>query len=76
MDGAAGAKAKAAELGADLKLVNLGNDANKTVGEVQSAIARTSNDLVISAWNQDVTVCGDRVKAAEDAFDQAVPGRL
>ncbi|MFI6849009.1 sugar ABC transporter substrate-binding protein, partial [Kitasatospora sp. NPDC050467] len=36
---AAGAKAKAAELGVDLKVVNLGSDANKTISEVQSAIA-------------------------------------
>ncbi|MFD0078769.1 substrate-binding domain-containing protein [Streptomyces sp. NPDC127166] len=151
---AAGAKAKAAELGIDLKVVNLGSDANKTVGEVQSAIAQKSNGLIvvvpdpavgpqivqtardakvalltsddqvcatgpspascakgdlvprigfsgdqmgaevgkraaeeykkagwkatdtriISAWKQDVTVCGDRVKAAGAAFDAAVPG--
>ncbi|WP_233289273.1 substrate-binding domain-containing protein [Kitasatospora sp. MBT63] len=151
---AAGAKAKAAELGIDLKVVNLGNDANKTVSEVRSAIAQKSNGLIIvvpdpavgpqvvqsakdakvalltsddqicatgpdpaacdkaalvprigfsgaqmggevgkraateyqkagwnaadtrivSAWKQDVTVCGDRVKAARSAFDAAVPG--
>ncbi|MGW4694687.1 substrate-binding domain-containing protein [Kitasatospora cineracea] len=151
---AAGAKAKAAELGVDLKVVNLGNDANKTVSEVQSALAQKSNGLivvvpdpavgpqvvqaardakvalltsddqicangpdpaacakeqlvprigfsgaqmggevgkraaeeftkagwnaadtrVISAWKQDVTVCGDRVKGAQQAFDAAVPG--
>ncbi|MET9619104.1 substrate-binding domain-containing protein [Kitasatospora indigofera] len=145
---AAGAKAKAAELGIDLKVVNLGNDANKTVSEVQSAVAQKSNGVIIvvpdpavgpqvaqaakdakvalltsddqictngpdpsacakenlvprigfsgqqmgtevgkraaeefkkagwsaadtriiSAWKQDVTVCGDRVKAAKDAF--------
>ncbi|MEV4560801.1 substrate-binding domain-containing protein [Kitasatospora sp. NPDC049285] len=145
---AAGAKAKAAELGIDLKVVNLGNDANKTVSEVQSAVAQKSDGLIIvvpdpavgpqvvqtardakvalltsddqicangpdpsacakeqlvprigfsgaqmggevgkraaaefrkagwnpaetrtiSAWKQDVTVCGDRVKAAKDAF--------
>ncbi|WP_030267220.1 substrate-binding domain-containing protein [Streptomyces sp. NRRL B-24484] len=145
---AAGAKAKAAELGIDLKVVNLGNDANKTVSEVQSAIAQKTNGIIIvvpdpavgpqvvqtakdakvalltsddqicatgpdpsacnkdslvarigfsgqqmgaevgkraaeefkkagwspadtriiSAWKQDVTVCGDRVKAAKDAF--------
>ncbi|MFJ4675786.1 substrate-binding domain-containing protein [Kitasatospora sp. NPDC088783] len=143
-----GAKAKAAELGIDLKVVNLGNDANKTISEVQSAIAQKSNGLIIvvpdpavgpqvvqtakdakvalltsddqicatgpdpascakeqlvprigfsgaqmggevgkraaeefkktgwnpadtrivSAWKQDVTVCGDRVKAAKEAF--------
>ncbi|WP_406417267.1 substrate-binding domain-containing protein [Streptomyces sp. NBC_00873] len=151
---AAGAKAKAEELGIDLKVVNLGNDANKTVSEVQSAVAQkakgiiivvpdpavgpqvvqtakdgkvallTSDDQicttgpdpaacgkdglvprigfsgaqmggevgkraaaeyrkagwkaadtrVISAWKQDVTVCGDRVDAARKTFDAAVPG--
>ncbi|MCX5208379.1 substrate-binding domain-containing protein [Kitasatospora sp. NBC_00240] len=154
IDEANGAKAKAAELGVDLKVVNLGNDANKTVSEVQSAIAQKSNGLiivvpdpavgpqvvqtakdakvalltsddqicttgpdpagcdkanlvprigfsgqqmgaevgkraaaeyqkagwsvadtrVISAWKQDVTVCGDRVQAAKDAFNTAIPG--
>ncbi|MEU8921470.1 substrate-binding domain-containing protein [Kitasatospora sp. NPDC048545] len=151
---ATGAKAKADELGVDLKVVNLGNDANKTVGEVQAAIAQKTNGVIIvvpdpavgpqvvqtakdgkvalltsddqvcatgpdpakcaktdlvprigfsgaqmggevgkraaeefkkagwnpadtrtiSAWKQDVTVCGDRVKAAKTAFDAAVPG--
>ncbi|WP_371494264.1 substrate-binding domain-containing protein [Kitasatospora sp. NBC_00374] len=151
---AEGAKAKAAQLGVDLKVVNLGNDANKTVSEVQSAIAQKTNGLIIvvpdpavgpqvvqtakdakvalltsddqicatgpdpstcaksdlvprigfsgaqmggevgkraveeykkagwnpadtriiSAWKQDVTVCGDRVKAAKATFDAAVPG--
>ncbi|MGW4650683.1 substrate-binding domain-containing protein [Kitasatospora sp. NPDC004289] len=151
---AAGAKAKAAELGVDLKVVNLGSDANKTVSEVQSAVAQKSNGVIVvvpdpavgpqvvqlakdakvalltsddqicatgpdpaacpkgdlvprigfsgqqmggevgkraaeefakagwnpaetrtvSAWKQDVTVCGDRVKAAKDAFAAAVPG--
>ncbi|MEW2167333.1 substrate-binding domain-containing protein [Streptomyces sp. NPDC007084] len=151
---AAGAKAKAKELGIDLKVVNLGNDANKTVSEVQSAVAQKTNGVivvvpdpavgpqvvqtardgkvalltsddqicttgpdpaacgkkdlvprigfsgqqmgaevgkraaaeykkagfkasdtrVISAWKRDVTVCGDRVHAAQKAFDAAVPG--
>ncbi|MEV4558224.1 substrate-binding domain-containing protein [Kitasatospora sp. NPDC049285] len=151
---AAGAKAKAAELGIDLKVVNLGNDANKTVSEVQAAIAQKTNGVIIvvpdpavgpqvvqtakdakialltsddqvcatgpdpaacaksdlvprigfsgaqmggevgkraaeefkksgwnpadtriiSAWKQDVTVCGDRVKAAKEAFTSAVSG--
>ncbi|MGC5396741.1 substrate-binding domain-containing protein [Streptomyces sp. DT20] len=150
---AAGAKAKAKELGIGLKVVNLGNDANKTVSEVQSAIAQktsgviivvpdpavgpqvvqttkegkvallTSDDQIcatgpdpakcgkddlvprigfsgaqmggevgkraaaeykkagwkaadtriISAWKQDVTVCGDRVAGAKKAFQTAVP---
>ncbi|MCX4791130.1 MULTISPECIES: substrate-binding domain-containing protein [unclassified Streptomyces] len=151
---AAGARAKADELGIDLKIVNLGNDANKTVGEVQSAVAQKTNGVIIvvpdpavgpqvvhtaedgkvalltsddqicstgpdpascgkadlvprvgfsgaqmgeevgkraasefkkagwkasdtriiSAWKQDVTVCGDRVNASKKAFDAAVPG--
>ncbi|MFB7223162.1 substrate-binding domain-containing protein [Streptomyces sp. NPDC056227] len=151
---AAGAKAKAKALGIDLKVVNLGNDANKTVSEVQSAVAQKANGVIIvvpdpavgpqvvqtardgkvalltsddqicttgpdpvacgkgdlvprigfsgqqmgeqvgnraaeefdkagwkvadtrvvSAWKQDVTVCGDRVAAAKKAFDAAVPG--
>lgn len=151
---AAGAKEKAKELGIGLKVVNLGNDANKTVSEVQSAIAQKANGVVvvvpdpavgpqvvqtaregkvalltsddqicatgpdpavcgkgdlvprigfsgsqmgeevgkraaaeyrkagwkasetrvISAWKQDVTVCGDRVAGAEKAFRAAVPG--
>ncbi|GGQ54342.1 substrate-binding domain-containing protein [Kitasatospora griseola] len=154
VDEAAGAKAKAAELGVDLKVVDLGTDANKTVSEVQSAIAQKSSGLIvvvpdpavgpqvvqmardaktalltsddqvcatgpapskcakgdlvprigfsgqqmgqqvgqraaeefqkagwnpadtriISAWQQDVTVCGDRVNAAKDAFKQTVQG--
>ncbi|MER8036069.1 substrate-binding domain-containing protein [Streptomyces hydrogenans] len=145
---AAGAKAKAAELGIDLKVVNLGTDANKTVSEAQSAVSQKSDGLIVvvpdpavgpqvariakdakvalltsddqicatgpdpsacpagdlvprvgfsgaqmggevgkraaaefrkagwkpeetrtlSAWKQDVTVCTDRVKAAEAAF--------
>ncbi|MEV0535412.1 substrate-binding domain-containing protein [Kitasatospora sp. NPDC050463] len=151
---AAGAKAKAAELGVDLKVVNLGSDANKTISEVQSAIAQKTNGViivvpdpavgpqvvqtakdakvalltsddqicatgpdpaacakddlvarigfsgqqmgtevgkrageefkkagwnpadtrVISAWKQDVTVCGDRIKGAKESFGAAVPG--
>lgn len=151
---AAGAREKAKELGVDLKVVNLGNDANKTVSEVQSAIAQKTNGViivvpdpavgpqvvqtakdgnvalltsddqicttgpdpaacdkddlvprtgfsgrqmgqevgkraaaeykkagwaapdtrVISAWKQDVTVCGDRVDGAKKAFAATVPG--
>ncbi|MEE1754479.1 substrate-binding domain-containing protein [Streptomyces sp. SP18CS02] len=44
---AAGAKAKADELGVDLKIVNLGNDANKTVSEAQAAISQKSNGLIV-----------------------------
>ncbi|MFD3334690.1 substrate-binding domain-containing protein [Streptomyces sp. NPDC058700] len=153
---AEGAKAKAAELGVDLKIVNLGNDANKAVSEVQAAIAQKSNGLIIvvpdpavgpqvvqaakdagvplltsddqicatgpsptecaeedlvprigfsgaqmggevgkraaeeyvkagwkpadtriiSAWKQDVTVCTDRVKAADSAFSKAAGAKI
>lgn len=156
VDEAAGAKAKAGELGVDLKVVNLGNDADKTVSEVQSAVAQKSNGLIIvvpdpavgpqvvqiardahvalltsddqvcttgpdptacpkanlvprigfsgeqmgaevgkraaeefrkvgwnpaetrilSAWKQDVTVCGDRVKAAKAAFASAANAQV
>ncbi|MEV4612973.1 substrate-binding domain-containing protein, partial [Kitasatospora sp. NPDC049258] len=62
---AAGAKAKAAELGVDLKVVNLGNDANKTVSEVQSAIAQKSNGLIIVV--PDPAVGPQVVQTAKDA---------
>ncbi|MEV4616713.1 substrate-binding domain-containing protein [Kitasatospora sp. NPDC049258] len=62
---AAGAKAKAAELGIDLKVVNLGNDANKTVSEVQSAIAQKSNGLIIVV--PDPAVGPQVVQTARDA---------
>ncbi|MFI0939714.1 substrate-binding domain-containing protein [Streptomyces sp. NPDC021020] len=44
---AAGAKARAAQLGVDLRVVNLGNDANKTVSEVQSAVAQKADGVII-----------------------------
>ncbi|GIG59933.1 sugar ABC transporter substrate-binding protein [Longispora fulva] len=44
---AAGAQAKAKELGIDLKVVNLGNDANKTVSEVNAAVAQKANGVII-----------------------------
>ncbi|MFK0190812.1 substrate-binding domain-containing protein [Kitasatospora sp. NPDC090308] len=60
-----GAKAKAAELGIDLKVVNLGNDANKTISEVQSAIAQKSNGLIIVV--PDPAVGPQVVQTAKDA---------
>ncbi|MEV4612430.1 substrate-binding domain-containing protein [Kitasatospora sp. NPDC049258] len=62
---AEGARAKAAELGIDLKVVNLGNDANKTVSEVQSAIAQKSNGLIIVV--PDPAVGPQVVQTARDA---------
>ncbi|MFD8599435.1 substrate-binding domain-containing protein, partial [Kitasatospora sp. NPDC059646] len=62
---AAGAKNKAAELGIDLKVVNLGNDANKTVSEVQSAIARKTNGVIVVV--PDPAVGPQVVQTARDA---------
>ncbi|MFE2726675.1 substrate-binding domain-containing protein [Kitasatospora sp. NPDC059327] len=62
---AAGAKAKAAELGVELNVVNLGSDANKTVSEVQSAIAQKTNGLIVVV--PDPAVGPQIVQAARDA---------
>ncbi|WP_235619197.1 substrate-binding domain-containing protein [Embleya scabrispora] len=47
VDEADGARAKAKELGVDLKVVNLGNDTNKAVSEVQAATAQKYHGVVI-----------------------------
>ncbi|MDX6740195.1 substrate-binding domain-containing protein [Actinocorallia sp. A-T 12471] len=44
---AEGAKAKAAELGIDLKVVNLGSDANKAVSETQAAIGQKASGVIV-----------------------------
>jgi L-arabinose transport system substrate-binding protein len=44
---AEGAQAKAKELGVDLKVANLGNDANKTVSEAQAAIGQKTNGIIV-----------------------------
>ncbi|WP_371614725.1 substrate-binding domain-containing protein [Streptomyces sp. NBC_00454] len=44
---AAGAKKKAEELGVKLTVVNLGNDASKTITEVKSAIAQKNKGIII-----------------------------
>ncbi|MDH6132575.1 L-arabinose transport system substrate-binding protein [Kitasatospora sp. MAA4] len=44
---AAGAKARAAQLGVDLTVVNLGSDADKTVVEAKAALARKTNGLIV-----------------------------
>ncbi|MFE2561860.1 substrate-binding domain-containing protein [Streptomyces sp. NPDC059352] len=44
---AAGARAKAQELGIDLKVVNLGNDADKAISEAQTAIAQKAHGLIV-----------------------------
>ncbi|MDH2393294.1 substrate-binding domain-containing protein [Streptomyces sp. HNM0663] len=62
---AAGAKAKAEELGVELKVVNLGNDANKTISEVQSAIAQKTNGVIVVV--PDPAVGPQVVQAAKDA---------
>ncbi|WP_371501739.1 substrate-binding domain-containing protein [Kitasatospora sp. NBC_00374] len=62
---AEGAKAKAAELGVDLKVVDLGTDANKTVSEVRSAVARKTNGLIVVV--PDPAVGPQVVQTARDA---------
>ncbi|QGV77005.1 substrate-binding domain-containing protein [Streptomyces ficellus] len=62
---AAGAKAQAAKLGIDLKVVNLGNDANKTVSEAQAAISQKSNGLIVVV--PDPAVGPQVVQIAKDA---------
>ncbi|HVK24261.1 MAG TPA: substrate-binding domain-containing protein [Actinokineospora sp.] len=44
---AEGAKEKAAELGIDLKVVNLGNDANKAVTEMQNAVNQKASGVIV-----------------------------
>ncbi|MEW9521229.1 substrate-binding domain-containing protein [Streptomyces tubercidicus] len=65
VDEADGAKAKAAQLGIDLKVVNLGNDANKAVSEVNSAIAQKANGLIVVP--PDPAVGPQIAQAAKDA---------
>ncbi|GAA1955989.1 substrate-binding domain-containing protein [Kitasatospora viridis] len=65
IDEAAGAKAKAAQLGVDLKVVNLGTDANRAVGEAQAAIAQKTNGLI--AVLPDPSVGPQVVQSARDA---------
>ncbi|MBL1102135.1 substrate-binding domain-containing protein [Streptomyces coffeae] len=62
---AEGAEAKAAQLGVDLKVVNLGNDANKAISEVKSAIAQKVNGLIIVV--PDPAVGPEVAQAARDA---------
>ncbi|MFJ1709843.1 substrate-binding domain-containing protein [Kitasatospora sp. NPDC088346] len=47
LDEADGARARAAELGIDLTLVNLGNDAARTVKEVEAAVARKAHGVIV-----------------------------
>ncbi|MCX4748795.1 substrate-binding domain-containing protein [Kitasatospora sp. NBC_01287] len=62
---AAGAKAKAAQLGIDLKVVNLGTDANQAVSQEQAAIAQKSNGLIVVP--PDPSVGPQLVQTAKDA---------
>jgi L-arabinose transport system substrate-binding protein len=65
IDEADGAKAKAAALGIELKVVNLGSDANQTVSDVQAAIAQKSSGLIIVP--PDPSVGPQVVQLAKDA---------
>ncbi|MFI9273644.1 substrate-binding domain-containing protein [Kitasatospora sp. NPDC052896] len=62
---AAGAKAKAAQLGVSLNVVNLGTDANQTVSAEQSAIAQKTNGLIVVV--PDPSVGPQVVQTAKDA---------
>lgn len=156
VDQAAGARAKAEQLGVGIRVVNLGNDANKAVNETRAAIAQKAHGVIAvvpdpavgpqlvqltragnvallasddqicenspdpatcapdrlvprvgfsgthmgtevgtragalfkqagwdpaetriaAAWDQDITVCTDRVRAARRAFEQAAGQRV
>ncbi|MCX4747185.1 substrate-binding domain-containing protein [Kitasatospora sp. NBC_01287] len=64
-DEAAGAKARAAQLGVTLKMVDLGTDADRTVAEERAAIAAKSQGLIVVA--PDPTVGPQVVQIAKDA---------
>lgn len=49
---AQGAKEKAAELGVELKVVNLGQDANKAITELDAAVAQGANGVAIVVPDQ------------------------
>jgi L-arabinose transport system substrate-binding protein len=76
IDEAEGAKAKARQLGADLKVVNLGNDTNKAVSEVQAAIAQKANGIIIvvpdPAVGPQVVQTAQAAKAALLASDDQI----
>jgi L-arabinose transport system substrate-binding protein len=54
VDQAAGAKEAAEELGAELTVVNLGDDANKAISEVDAAIAQDFDAIAIVVPDQQV----------------------
>ncbi len=51
-----------------------GEVGKRAAAEYQKAGWNPAETRTISAWKQDVTVCGDRVKGAKDAFGAVVPG--
>ncbi len=62
---AAGARAKARQLGVDLKVVDLGNDANEAVSQVQTAVAQKANGIIIVV--PDPAVGPQVVRTVQDA---------
>ncbi|WP_406097600.1 substrate-binding domain-containing protein [Kitasatospora purpeofusca] len=53
----------------------MGTEIGKRAAAEYTKAGWTAADTrVISAWKQDVTVCGDRVKGAKQAFEAVVPG--
>ncbi|PYC67438.1 sugar ABC transporter substrate-binding protein, partial [Streptomyces tateyamensis] len=62
---AAGAKARAAQLGVDLKVVNLGDTVEKVLGEAQTAIDQHTSGLIVVV--PDPSVGPQLVQEAQDA---------
>ncbi len=54
VDQANGAKAKAGELGADITVVNLGDDANKAISELDTVLAQGYNAIAIVVPDQKI----------------------
>lgn len=65
VDEASGAKKKAAELGVDLKVVDLGTDANKAISQLDAVIAQKVDGIIIVVPDQQIgPQVIDKAKAA------------
>ena len=65
LDEAAGARARATALGVDLKVVDVGSDADRTLRELRSAIAAGTNGVIVVV--PDPAIGPAVAKAAQDA---------
>jgi L-arabinose transport system substrate-binding protein len=53
----------------------MGTEVGRKAGELYTAAGwKAADTRILSEWQQDVTVCTDRVKAARTAFEKAVGG--